>query len=234
MLTSLTSDYLAPTQVSSMITRFDHERQEQDVSSCSSRTVQDRFKCSLTRKIMKDPVTSTYGDNFERKNIMKWIKQRGCETCPLSGRPLKVSDLTPNCMLQWEIMFWQRKHEDAVDVSRRTASTRLHDPLRKVDAPPSIVTRSPDVTSMKRRFSDTPPSVPRRKYSDIELPSLCDMMINKSEPSHRNIAISPSAMANVTMAPKLDFAPSSPLKGQEIIFILNEVDRSLIFDDDFS
>jgi hypothetical protein len=132
-------------------------------------------------------------------------------------------------MLQWEIMFWQRKNEDAVDVSRRTASTRLQDPLRKVDAPPSIVTRSPEV-STKRPLSDTPPAVPRRKCSDIDLPSLCDMMISKKS-SHRNIAISPTAVANVPMAPQLDFAPSSPLEGKEILFILNEVDRSLIFDD---
>jgi hypothetical protein len=211
-----------------MITRS--YEQEQGVSPCS--TVQDRFRCSLTRKIMEDPVASKYGDNYERTIIMKWIKRRG-DTCPLSGRPLKVSDVTPNCMLQWDIMLWKRKkneQEDAMlDVSRRrTAPSRLQEPPRKVDAPPSIVSRSPEVTTRtQRRLSDTTPSVPRRKLSDFDLPSLRDFMAINHNSSHRKNIVTAMPMANVPM--NISQFPS-PLEGREIVFILDEVERSLIFD----
>jgi hypothetical protein len=246
---------LSGTKVSSMVTRESYE-QEQDVPSCS--TV-DRFRCSLTRKIMKEPVTSKHGYHFEQKTIMKWIKRRG-ETCPISGQPLKVSDLKPNSMLQWEIMFWQRKNEqDAVVedhvLSRRSAPLLLQEPPRKVDAPPVTVIRSPEVPTRKQRalsadtplsLSDTPPSVPRRKYSDVDLPSLCDMMrINKYdvygaagaiESSHRNIVTPPDILRThlsladtvVPLAPQMDFA--SPVQAQGIVFFLDEVEISLIFD----
>jgi hypothetical protein len=225
---------LSSTMVSSMMNRCNE--QEQDVSSCSK--AQGRFRCSLTREIMKEPVTSQYGDHFERKTIMKWIKRRG-EACPLSGQSLKVLDLKPNSMLQWEILFCQRKNEDALDVSRRSApALLLQEPSRKVDAPPSIVTRTPEVT-IRKRLSDTAPSVPRRKHSHLDLSSLCDMMSNRyvtdaSESSHPHNIATPDIlrtlpMADVPMVPQFD-SSASPLQPQGILSVLDQMEKSLLFD----
>jgi hypothetical protein len=66
-----------------------------------------RFLCPLSMTIMNDPVETPAGDNFERQTIQKYLKDHG-EVCPISGRPLTLSDLTPNSKLQWEVLYWQR------------------------------------------------------------------------------------------------------------------------------
>jgi hypothetical protein len=132
---------------------------------------QRKFFCRLLNKVMKDPVTTPYGHNYDRKTLLNWMRKHG-QKCPLSGEPLRPSDIQTNALLQWEILYWKRKNGDALDVSRHSAEFTLPQD-RKLDVPPSMPCPSSEFTLQDK--TDSPPSVPRRKSSDIDLPSMCQL-----------------------------------------------------------
>ena len=81
-----------------------------------------KFACALNGHTMKTPVQSPYGHNFEKETIEEWIKTQG-SVCPITGKPLSLSDLKPNKQLQGEIMqeairetMKHQTQEDTVDL----------------------------------------------------------------------------------------------------------------------
>ena len=92
------------------------------VSATSSHAVNGEFVCALNGHTMKCPVTSPYGHTFEKETIEQWIRQQG-SICPITGKPLSLSDLKVNRELQNKIMhavvaqtMQQENQEDAVDL----------------------------------------------------------------------------------------------------------------------
>jgi hypothetical protein len=69
-----------------------------------------RFHCPLTRDIMKDPVMTKDGINFERDAIVKWLCSSTEGYCPVTSKPLSRRDLVPNSMLQREIEQWELRY----------------------------------------------------------------------------------------------------------------------------
>ena len=67
-----------------------------------------RFLCDLTNKIMVDPVTTIYGNTFERQALQKWFKKTGSNTCPITNEPLKMKTcyVLTNTALQKEIQAY--------------------------------------------------------------------------------------------------------------------------------
>lgn len=61
------------------------------------------YACALNGHTMKCPMLSPYGHNFEKETIEQWIRQQG-SVCPITGKPLSLTDLQPNKALQAEIM----------------------------------------------------------------------------------------------------------------------------------
>ncbi|GET90340.1 U-box domain protein, putative [Leishmania tarentolae] len=59
--------------------------------------------CALTGAVMKNPVSSPYGQTYEKEAIMNWLEQNG-SVCPISGRPLTAAQLTPNTAVATKIM----------------------------------------------------------------------------------------------------------------------------------
>ena len=81
-----------------------------------------KFACALNGHTMKTPVQSPYGHNFEKETIEDWIKSQG-SVCPITGKPLNLSDLKPNKQLQSDIMqeviretMKHQTQEDTVDL----------------------------------------------------------------------------------------------------------------------
>ena len=74
----------------------------------SSSKAPRRFLCSLTKKVMADPVTTASGYNFERAALAAWLQNNG-QRCPKTGQPCSMRDIQSNALLQWEILYWQRK-----------------------------------------------------------------------------------------------------------------------------
>jgi U-box domain len=76
-----------------------------NASSLKSQQHPVEFVCPLTKQLMKEPVLSKYGHHFERSAILQHIDS-GHPFCPVSGTPLRSSDLIPNNTLQWKIKCW--------------------------------------------------------------------------------------------------------------------------------
>lgn len=75
----------------------------------SSFDVPDHFVCPLTLQMMKDPLCSKYGHNFERSSILDWLDSN--DTCPITRQPLSPSMLIPNHSLRLRINAWQSANE---------------------------------------------------------------------------------------------------------------------------
>jgi len=72
------------------------------VGSVSLDEVPVAFICPITREIMKDPVIDRDGNSFEREAILSWLHQ-GKNVSPLTRKPLRETDLTPNRALKDQI-----------------------------------------------------------------------------------------------------------------------------------
>lgn len=80
--------------------------------------VPSKFICPLTLDIMKDPLMSRHGQNYERKAIMEWIHQ-GNDTCPMTRQPLKLSGLITNHQLKQQIEQWRIENNYKVNHSSK-------------------------------------------------------------------------------------------------------------------
>jgi hypothetical protein len=67
--------------------------------------IPSEFVCPITMEIMVHPLVSRYGQNFERSAIVEWLEQ-GSGECPLTRKPLKMSDLIHNNYLATRIHLW--------------------------------------------------------------------------------------------------------------------------------
>ncbi|KAL3930998.1 MAG: hypothetical protein SGBAC_011511 [Bacillariaceae sp.] len=72
-------------------------------------TVPKEYVCHLTKKMMNDPVVSRYGTHYERSAIMEWLND-GNKICPVTGNPLRVSNLVSDKALKFRIDFWAKKN----------------------------------------------------------------------------------------------------------------------------
>jgi hypothetical protein len=70
--------------------------------------VPDHFLCPITGEVMRNPLMSIHGFNFERSAIFEWLG--GHSTCPMTREPLTVSKLVTNCALREKIKAWCAAH----------------------------------------------------------------------------------------------------------------------------
>jgi U-box domain len=77
-----------------------------DDDDCSVQTTPDEFVCPISLCVMKDPVVSKTGQNYDRQAILQWLN-RGNDSCPLTRQPLKPSLLVPNHHLKRNILKWK-------------------------------------------------------------------------------------------------------------------------------
>jgi len=71
-----------------------------------------RFQCAITMQVMRCPVMTHSGHNYEFDAIVDWIKKNG--VCPQTREPLRADQLHPNRALKEEIDEWvaeKRKQE---------------------------------------------------------------------------------------------------------------------------
>ncbi|CAM6093516.1 unnamed protein product [Calypogeia fissa] len=68
-------------------------------------TVPNFFKCPISLQLMKDPVTLTTGQTYERRSIETWFAE-GHNTCPSTMQVLCSMDIAPNHTMQRLIEQW--------------------------------------------------------------------------------------------------------------------------------
>lgn len=85
-----------------------------------------RFLCPITHEVMREPLTSRYGQTYERKAILKWLQYHD-NTCPLTRKKLDVSDFIRNRRLQMEIENWHISCGMSVDKESNPTSDKEAD-----------------------------------------------------------------------------------------------------------
>ena len=58
----------------------------------SALVVPKKFQCALTKRLMRDPVMTVHGHNFEKEFIVQWFAL-GKRFCPVTGKPLSCSGM---------------------------------------------------------------------------------------------------------------------------------------------
>jgi hypothetical protein len=66
------------------------------------------FICPITEEVMTRPVVTEHGRHFERSAIQQWFDE-GYDFCPLTGKPLKPSDLVKDARLKLRIQVWKER-----------------------------------------------------------------------------------------------------------------------------
>jgi len=70
--------------------------------------VPNSYICPITLEIMTHPLVTRNGLHFERSAIFNWLEKSA--TCPLTRRPMQLSDLIHDRHLANEIQFWKEYH----------------------------------------------------------------------------------------------------------------------------
>ena len=75
----------------------------------------EHFICPISGDIFIDPVFASDGQTYERKDISKWIRQKGTNaTSPMTGIKLKTKVLTPNHSMKSLVAAWQQKNKSGI------------------------------------------------------------------------------------------------------------------------
>lgn len=94
---------------------------------CSTETIKcinpEDFRCPISLELMKDPVTVSTGQTYDRTSIQQWLKS-GNKICPKTGAKLKNTDLIPNTTL--------RKLIQQFCVDNGVSLTKLNNPGRDI------------------------------------------------------------------------------------------------------
>ncbi|KAG7359211.1 U-box domain containing protein [Nitzschia inconspicua] len=101
---------------------FIEETDNSDDNSSLSEDVVDNipeeFICPLTLCVMKDPVVSKDGINYDRTAIVKWLA-KGNHSCPLTRQPMKLSSLAPDNRLRKRIQHWRANQGQPIKNNRQ-------------------------------------------------------------------------------------------------------------------
>lgn len=82
------------------------------------------FVCPISLQPMQDPVAAPTGITYDRRAIERWLAA-GHATCPVTGQPLSLADLTPNHTLRRLIHSW---HSTTVAAAAAAPAEKLQQP----------------------------------------------------------------------------------------------------------
>ena len=110
------------------------------------------FICPITNEIMEDPVFDPMFDavSFERKAVLRRLKEKGQAYCPVSGYPLTAEALVSNTKLQWMIRFWlkqQAKKQQQEEAETTAIASGATDADRDEDTAATTATAEDDIAA---------------------------------------------------------------------------------------
>ncbi|KAG7355177.1 U-box domain containing protein [Nitzschia inconspicua] len=100
------------------IEETDHPDDDSSSSEDVVENVPEEFICPLTLCVMKDPVVSNDGINYDRTAIVKWLA-KGNQSCPLTRQPMKLSSLAPDNRLRKCIQHWRARQGQPIKNKRQ-------------------------------------------------------------------------------------------------------------------
>ncbi|KAK8926049.1 U-box domain-containing protein 19 [Platanthera zijinensis] len=81
----------------------------------------DEFRCPISLELMKDPVTVSTGQTYDRPSILRWMKS-GNQTCPITGEKLSSSVLIPNSVVRKLVGVYC--HENGISISQKRKTSK--------------------------------------------------------------------------------------------------------------
>ncbi|TKW39637.1 hypothetical protein SEVIR_1G192600v4 [Setaria viridis] len=102
------------------------------------------FRCPISLELMRDPVTVSTGQTYDRASIESWVAT-GNTTCPVTRAPLADFTLIPNHTLRRLIQEWCVAH-------RSMGVERIPTPKQPADADlvRSLVAQGPGLPALRR------------------------------------------------------------------------------------
>ena len=73
------------------------EPESEEEHKLSEKTI-STITCPISLEIMENPITTQYGDTFDKKSLLTWLEKN--KHCPLSRRPINIDYLIPNKALK--------------------------------------------------------------------------------------------------------------------------------------
>jgi hypothetical protein len=102
------------------------------------------FRCPISLELMRDPVTVSTGQTYDRASIESWVAT-GNSTCPVTRAPLADRTLIPNHTLRRLIQAWCVAHR-SMGVERIPTPKQPADP----DLVRSLVSQGPALPALRR------------------------------------------------------------------------------------
>ncbi|KAJ1279451.1 hypothetical protein BS78_04G157800 [Paspalum vaginatum] len=102
------------------------------------------FRCPISLELMRDPVTVSTGQTYDRASIESWVAT-GNTTCPVTRAPLADFTLIPNHTLRRLIQEWCVAHR-SMGVERIPTPKQPADP----DLVRSLVAQCPGLPALRR------------------------------------------------------------------------------------
>jgi hypothetical protein len=102
------------------------------------------FRCPISLELMRDPVTVSTGQTYDRASIESWVAT-GNTTCPVTRAPLADYTLIPNHTLRRLIQEWCVEHR-SMGVERIPTPKQPADP----DLVRSLVAQGPVLPALRR------------------------------------------------------------------------------------
>lgn len=102
------------------------------------------FRCPISLELMRDPVTVSTGQTYDRASIESWVAT-GNTTCPVTRAPLADFTLIPNHTLRRLIQEWCVAHR-SLGVERIPTPKQPADP----DLVRSLVAQGPGLPALRR------------------------------------------------------------------------------------
>lgn len=100
---------MRPRQQDAALQNDQQEEEEED----SQWDIPQGYLCPLSNQIMEDPVITTDGMCFDRKNILEYFAQSksSTPTSPLTGQVLASKELVPNSAVKLAIEEWRKSFQ---------------------------------------------------------------------------------------------------------------------------
>ncbi|KAH0850575.1 hypothetical protein HID58_095404 [Brassica napus] len=112
------------------------------------------FKCTLSKKIMIEPVIIASGRTYEKRYIKEWLKRE--RTCPISNQVLSHVSLTPNLLVdelitQWCLVNKFERPKSSEEIVTELFTDGIDSLLQRISSPSSVADQAQAAEELRRQ-----------------------------------------------------------------------------------
>ncbi|XP_006400381.2 putative U-box domain-containing protein 46 [Eutrema salsugineum] len=186
----------------SCVREVESKKPETDISSSSPSSpkveVPKVFKCTLSNKIMVEPVIIASGQTYEKRYITEWLRHE--RTCPKSNLVLSHLLLTPNHLVDELITQWCRENnydrlKPSDEIATEMFTYGIDSLLQRISSPSSSVSdkteAAKELRNQTKKFSNV------RRFFVTELPDSITRLLSPLSASGEAVDSNPELQENI-------------------------------------